>query len=100
MSDTEHRVELVSAFDELEQAVRHLGDELATFRRRALTAEARVKELEGAEDGVPASSADMRRLEGENARLKARLETSTARAREMLERVRFLRQQQMRGVER
>lgn len=100
MSDTEHEVELVSAFEELEQVVRHLGDELATFRKRALTAEARLKEFEGGQDGTPASSADVRRLEGENARLKARLETTSARAREMLERVRFLRQQQMRGVER
>ena len=100
MSDTEHQVERVTAFDELEQVVRHLGDELSSFRRRALTAEARLKELEGAEDGSPASSADVRRLERENARLKARLEASSARAREMLERVRFLRQQQMRGVER
>ena len=100
MSDTEHQVELVSAFEELEQAVRHLGDELASFRKRALTAERRVKELEGDAGGSPASSADVRRLERENARLRARLETSTTRAREMLERVRFLRQQQMRGVER
>ena len=100
MSDNEHEVELVSAFEELEQVVRHLGDELATFRKRALTAEARLKEFEGVQDGTPASSADVRRLEGENARLKARLETTSARAREMLERVRFLRQQQMRGVER
>ena len=100
MSDTEREGELVTAFDELEQVVRHLGDELASFRKRALTAEGRLKEMEGEQDGSPASSADVRRLERENARLRARLETSTARAREMLERVRFLRQQQMRGVER
>ena len=100
MSDTEHQVELVGAFDELEQVVRHLGDELSAFRRRALTAEARLKEFEEAQEGSPVSSAEVRRLEGENARLKARLDTTTTRAREMLERVRFLRQQQTRGVER
>ena len=100
MSDTEHQRDVVTAFEELEQVVRHLGDELATFRRRALTAEGRLKEFENAQDGSPVSSAEVRRLEGENARLKARLETATTRAREMLERVRFLRQQQMRGVER
>ena len=100
MSDTEHQLELVTAFEELEQVVRHLGDELATFRKRALTAEGRLKELEGEQDGSPASNADVRRLERENARLRARLETSSVRAREMLERVRFLRQQQTRGVER
>ena len=100
MSDTEHQVELVGAFDELDQVVRHLGDELAAFRRRALTAEARLKEFEGPQDGTPVSSAEVRRLEAENARLRARLEATTTRAREMLERVRFLRQQQTRGVER
>ena len=35
-----------TAFAELEQLVKHLGDELASFRRRALQAEARLKSLE------------------------------------------------------
>ena len=100
MSDNEHQLELVGAFEELEQLVRHLGDELATFRKRALIAEGRLKELETPENGEPASSEDVRRLERENAKLKARLATTTTRAREMLERVRFLRQQHVRGVER
>jgi len=45
MSDSE-RPEII-AFRDLEQLVRHLGDELAGFRRRALLAEARVRDLEG-----------------------------------------------------
>jgi hypothetical protein len=100
VSDTEPQHEIVGAFDELEQLVRHLGDELANFRRRALQAETRVKELEGASDGAPVSSAAMAKLERENATLRARLEKATTRTREMLERVRFLRQQHVRGVER
>ena len=36
----------IAAFAELEQLVKHLGDELAAFRRRALQAEARLKGLE------------------------------------------------------
>ena len=100
MSDTEHPVELLTAFEELDHVVRNLGDELTAFRKRALTAEARLRELEGAAGDTPASSEEVRRLERENARLRARLETAAARAREMLQRVRFLRQQQMRGVER
>ena len=51
MSDNEQpsapasvRPELAS-FRELELLVRHLGDELASFRRRALTAEARLKAI-------------------------------------------------------
>ena len=99
MSDSEHQLEAVTAFEELEQVVRHLGDELATFRKRALSAETRVKELEGAADGAPVSSAAVSKLERENARLRARLETATTRARDMLARVRFLRQQHVRGVE-
>ncbi len=100
MSDTEHQAEAIGAFDELEQLVRHLGDELASFRKRALVAETRVKELEGASDGTPVSSAAMSKLERENTALRTRLEKATARTRDMLERVRFLRQQHVRGVER
>ena len=100
MSDSEHQLELVGAFEELEQLVRHLGEELTTYRKRALTAEAALKELEDSAAGGPASSADVRRLEQENAALRARLESTTTRAREMLDRVRFLRQQHVRGVER
>jgi hypothetical protein len=100
VSDSEHQLEAVSAFEELEQLIRHLGDELSNFRKRALVAETRVKDLEGASDGAPVSSAAMAKLERENANLRARLEKATARTREMLERVRFLRQQHVRGVER
>ncbi len=88
----------VTAFHELETLVRHLGDELAGFRRRALLAEARVRELEGKE-GRPAAQArrDLAErcseLEHENAALKGRLESATARASQMLDRVRFIRQQ-------
>jgi hypothetical protein len=96
MSDSE-RPE-IAAFRELEQLVRHLGDELAGFRRRALVAEARVRELETA-DAEPTvreqrEMADrVTHLEQENAVLRARLEAATARTRQMLERVRFIRQQ-------
>ena len=36
MSDNEHQLEAVAAFAELEQLIRHLGDELSSFRKRAL----------------------------------------------------------------
>ena len=100
MSDSEHQLEAVSAFEELEQLIRHLGDELASFRKRALVAETRVKELEAATDGAPVSSAAMAKLEKENAALRARLEKAAARTRDMLERVRFLRQQHGQGAQR
>lgn len=88
----------VAAFHELETLVRHLGGELAGFRRRALAAEARVKELEG-RDADPSVRARREladrcaTLERENAALTERLEAASARTRQVLDRVRFIRQQ-------
>jgi hypothetical protein len=88
----------VLAFGELETLVRHLGDELAGFRRRALVAEAQVRELD-AKDGRPSGQArrDLERrcaeLERENDTLRARLDAATTRTRQVLDRVRFIRQQ-------
>jgi uncharacterized protein involved in exopolysaccharide biosynthesis len=90
-SDSE-RPEL-EAFEELQQLVRHLGDELATFRKRALQAEARVKAFESAPGGGRVNPERVDRLESENADLKKRLESARARTRQVLDRVRFLRQQ-------
>src|SRR5258705_12425652 len=96
MSDSE-RPE-ITAFRDLEQLVRHLGDELAGFRRRALLAESRLRELETEE--APPDSSQQREMSGratelehENAVLRGRLESATERTRQMLERVRFIRQQ-------
>jgi len=88
----------ITAFHELQTLVHHLGDELAGFRRRALAAEARVRELEAQEGRLantsPRELADRCSvLEGENAALRSRLEAATARTRQMLDRVRFIRQQ-------
>ncbi len=81
------------AFQELQQLVRHLGDELTSFRRRALQAEARMKAVDGAAGGTKITPERVERLELENAELRKRLETARARTRQMLDRVRFLRQQ-------
>ena len=94
-----------SAFPELEQLVRHLGEELSSFRRRALQAEARLKSLESeAEERRAAMGPDDRppdprigQLEAENAELRRRLELATSRTRQVLDRVRFLRQQSQGG---
>jgi hypothetical protein len=94
--------------------VRNLVDELAGFRRRALAAESRLRELEmqapadGNGAGAAASPtvptevvpARVAELEGENAMLRARLESAADRTRRMLERVRFLRQQHAAAGER
>jgi hypothetical protein len=85
----------VRQFRELESLVRHLGDELASFRRRALTAEARLKAIEAGGGVASAGLVDrVALLEAENRELTQRLEASRAKARHMLARVRFLRQQQ------
>jgi chromosome segregation ATPase len=84
----------VAAFQDLALLVRHLEDELASFRRRALSAEARVKELEASVGSEPT---DVSALKRENAQLKERVDAATARTRQLLERVRFVRQQATRG---
>ncbi|HWJ13126.1 MAG TPA: hypothetical protein VNS10_05240 [Gemmatimonadaceae bacterium] len=87
------------AVKELDTLVRHLADELAAFRRRALTAESRLKEVESHEGGAMALdlSARVNQLEEENEKLRVRLDDAAARTRQMLDRVRFLRQQAQTG---
>ena len=97
-----------AAFQELQFLVRNLVDELAGFRRRALAAEGRLRELDSsrptgngaAADGASApilspaeASSRLAELERENAVLRARLDSASDRTRRMLDRVRFLRQQ-------
>lgn len=118
-----------AAAEELGTLVSRLGEEMASFRRRAQTAEARVRELEdelsrarreaaeaaaavpdpdwskasdalAAPAAVQSNGADGERvaaLQQENEELRARLEGATSRTRQMLERLRFLRQQHTLG---
>ena len=82
-----------TAFAELEQLVKHLGDELASFRRRALQAEARLKTLESTGVKGVVSPERVQYLERENAGLTTRLDAARARTQQIIDRVRFLRQQ-------
>jgi predicted nucleic acid-binding Zn-ribbon protein len=92
MSDND-RPEL-RAFRELESLVRNLGEELATFRRRALVAEAQLKESgHSGVKGKAALSDRLAELEAENETLRKRLDLAEDRVRQMTDRVRFLRQQ-------
>src|SRR5437773_612203 len=102
----------VRAFRELEALVRHLGEELAAFRRRAIAAEAELGEARsarshgggghgGVERGTHAhaktksagGNGRVAELEAENHALKSRLDRAEDRVRQMMDRVRFLRQQ-------
>jgi uncharacterized protein YhaN len=92
----------IDALQELEVLVQHLAEELAAFRRRALVAESRLKEVESHEGGVIALdlSARVSHLEKENEQLRSKLDAATDRTRQMLDRVRFLRQQAQGGGDR
>ena len=94
-SDNE-RLEVV-AFRELAQLVHHLQDELGAFRKRATDAESRVQELEAIAGG---ETTDVVALTRENAELRRRLDGAMLRTRQLLERVRFVRQQGTKGAER
>ena len=99
--------EAAAAVAELRILVHRLADEVAAFRRRALQAETRVRELEATVDQLRAAAepdatggddvVDPRRLaelEAANADLRRRLEQAAERTRQLLDRARFLRQQQ------
>ncbi len=89
---------VVDAADEIAALVVALGDELGVFRARALKAEARVRELEAAGG---ADLVDLTKrialLEGEKADLTTRIAAASERTEELLERIRFTRQQEERA---
>jgi predicted nucleic acid-binding Zn-ribbon protein len=87
VSDSE-RPDLV-AFQELEHLIMALADEMAGWRRRAQEAEAKLK-------AVPTTGgrANAAALEKENRELRERLEAARVRTKQLLEKLRFLRQQQ------
>ena len=89
----------IRPMQELDTLVRHMADDLAGYRRRALVAEARLKEIESQEGGSVNLDLAARcsQLERENERLQDRLEAAAARTKQMLDRVRFLRQQAQGG---
>lgn len=114
---------IVVAQTELRSLIHRLADEVASFRGRALAAEARQRELEqllpvddpaatptdaatdaatdaelAVEDAV-ALAARVAELELENAGLRERLTVAAERTSKLLDRTRFLRQQQVQGGE-
>jgi len=99
MSDNE--ASELQSFHELEGLVHHLVEELASFRRRALRAEARLRDLEGSatpSDGIPVVTSErVVELEQENVSLRERLEGAKGRTKQILDRVHFLRQQAQGG---
>jgi len=82
----------LDALRELEEVVRHFETELASWRRRALGAEARLAEFKGGEAGV-----SHERLEEENRSLAQRLQAARGHLGDLLDRLQFLEQQQGNG---
>jgi predicted nucleic acid-binding Zn-ribbon protein len=113
----------LAAFRELEQLIRALGDEMAAWRRRAHEAESQLKATEArlarlaTQTAAPAATGEgaapapataqpasagssgqlVAALQRENQELKLRLEAARQRTKQLLERVRFLRQQHEMG---
>lgn len=83
----------LEALRELDEVLRHLESELAGWRRRALSAESRVGEP-GSPGGEPPRT---RELEDENQVLQQRLNSAKGRVGELLDRLRFLEEQQHHG---
>ena len=84
---------------QLSQLVHHLGEELSTFRKRALQAEATLRGFEtSSRSGDLFAEQRVVELERENADLRKRLDFATEQARAILAQVRFLRQQAERPV--
>lgn len=84
---------------ELVRLVRALGEELAGYRKRALSAEARLRMLEERVVQVTGvTSEQVVELERENAELRERVAAARDRTSRMLARVRFLKQQRDGGA--
>ena len=82
----------LQAIAELESVVRHLADELAGWRRRALRAEAEKAEVGAGHDAVVSREKAVK-LERESREMKERLEAARSRVGDLLKRLQFLEEQ-------
>ena len=83
--------------DQLETILRHVADELAGWRGRAVKAEGELKESAGRGGGSAKSDPEMRSrvadLEQENKTLRQRVEAARLRVHDLLSRLTFLEEQ-------
>ena len=80
------------ALTELETVIRNLANAMATWRRRALKAEAQQTEL-GVDHDAVAARERIIELEETNADLAARLDAARERVGRLVDRLRFLEEQ-------
>jgi predicted nuclease with TOPRIM domain len=81
-----------AALRELEDTIKHVCDELAAWRRRALKAEGDREELGGDHDVVGLKERILS-LEEKNAELQRRLDNTRGRVQDLMKRLRFLEEQ-------
>ncbi len=91
------------ALDELEQLLRHVGEELAAWRRRSLKAESELQEYKnkgGSSSGPEMVQARQRviELEMENQQLRQRVDTARERVATIESRLTFLAQDREDGA--
>lgn len=91
------------ALDELEQLLRHLGEELAVWRRRSLKAEAELQEYKSKRGGTAGPDLVQARqrvveLEMENQQLRQRIEAARERVATIESRLTFLAQEREDGA--
>jgi hypothetical protein len=85
----------LDALRELDEVLRHFENELASWRRRALSAEARLADAGmGSPSEAPSRAHE---LEEENRALQQRIAGAKTRVGELLDRMRFLEEQQHPG---
>ncbi len=88
------------ALRELEQLVHAMGDELSAFRKRAQSAETRIRTLESAAQGGDLFGEQrLGVLEAEYAAFRGRTQHAIERIRVLLAQLRFLRQQREQAVQ-
>ncbi len=81
-----------AALRELEETIKHVCDELATWRRRALKAEGERGEL-GSDHDVVGLKERIVSLETKNSELQRRLDVARDRVHDLMKRLRFLEEQ-------
>lgn len=90
------------ALEELQELLRHLGDELAVWRRRCLKAEAELQQFKDAGSGGGPDLVQARQrvveLEVENQRLRQRIDAARDRVRMIENRLAFVDQGQEDGA--
>lgn len=87
----------LEALRDLEDVLRHLTEELAGWRRRALSAESRLAEVTRVTENGDGGLVRITELEEEHRELERRLATARTQVHEIVGRLRFMEQQQGNG---